>query len=123
MTTTHMPPVLREAAEHVAFGGADFDDVAEELAESGHCSFDGAVEALLAAIGEVAPAWLDIDDVVASASIQSVPGMVGTIRKATYEPHGSSGAAAYGWGDTDEAARKSLRRCLTFNLRHNGRLV
>lgn len=65
----------------------------------------------------------EIDAAVAGAYIASVPGMGGTIRKATYEPDGNAGGAAYGWGETDEDALKSLRRCLTFNLRHNGRLV
>ena len=123
MSTTQMPPALREAAEHVIYDGCPFDNAAEALAWNHDKPLSAAVEALSAAISDIAPEWFEVDDAVSAARVQAVPGAGGTIRKAVYEPNGAAGAAAYGWGDTDEDALKSLRRCLEFNLRHNGRLV
>lgn len=119
-TTSQIPPALREAAGHIVRDGTDYDNAAEALAENAGVDSEAVMGALNAAIAEIDPDWFEVDDAVAKARVRSVPGMGGTVRKATYEAHG---AAAYGWGDTDQDALASLRRCLAFNLRHNGRLV
>lgn len=119
-TTSEIPPALREAAEHVVRDGADYDNAAEALADNAGVDPEAVMSALNTAIAELDPDWFEVDDAVAKAYVRSVPGMGGTIRRATYEAHG---AAAYGWGDTDQDALASLRRCLAFNLRNNGKLL